>query len=266
MQLPSITFKYIFKLSASSMCRDFGPQVTQASVDKGCSYLGLGLSNICLSEEELPVQIGDVNSVHVNDMNVLRQRRALFGTTIQYGGPKLYPLGWFWGFIFSFRVETYSIYKQVTLKKKELSLKQWLVRSAKHPWNRTMLNLSEFRILSHQHRWPEPYSFLASSQWSQLLVRKHLHQRRDFFGTARDRHGRASGYPTQTWQRSRLLWELMDSLYGLSSTWRLAVRQELQWSQSRETWIASFSSFSDELKGCSPRQIETIPKSTTLGT
>lgn len=95
MQLQSITFKYIFQLSTSSMCRDFGPQVTQASVDKGCSYLGLGLSNICLSEEELSVQIGDVNGVHVNDMNVLRQRRNVrdYQVTIQYGGPKLYPLG-----------------------------------------------------------------------------------------------------------------------------------------------------------------------------
>ena len=149
---------------------------------------------------------------------------------------------------FSFELKHIQ-YINKRLKKKKLSLKQWLVRLVKHPWNRTMLNLSEFRILSHQHRWPEPYSFLASSQWSQLLVRKHLHQRRDFFGTARDRHGRASGYPTQTWQRSRLLWELMDSFYGLSSTWRLAVRQELQWSQSRETWIDIFFFILTWIKG-----------------
>ncbi len=213
--LKSITFNYMFKLSTSSMCCDFGPQVTQAFVDKGCSHLGLGLSNICLSEEELPVQIGDVNGVHVNDMNVLRH------------GSKTPPTSDVWA---SFSAENSWNINEWWKKR---TFFQWLVRSAKQPWNRTMLNLSEFRIPSHQHRWPESYSFLASSQWSQLLVRKHLHRRRDFFATARDRHGRVSGYPTQTWSREVASSENLDCLW-FELYMASAVRKELPWSQSGE--------------------------------
>lgn len=138
------------------------------------------------------------------------------------------------GFMFSFWVETW--YKSVM--KKKTYLKQWLVRSAKQPWNQTMLNLSEFRIPSHQHQWPESYSFLASSQWSQLLVRKHLHQRRDFFATARDRHGRASGYPIQTWSREVASSENLDCRFELYMA--SAVRKELLWSQSSEQGFLVF--------------------------
>ena len=45
--------------------------MTQTFVDEGSSNLRFGLANICLAEEELPIQIRDINRVHVNDVNIL---------------------------------------------------------------------------------------------------------------------------------------------------------------------------------------------------
>ena len=45
--------------------------MTQTFVDESSSNLRFGLANICLAEEELPIQIRDINRVHVNDVNIL---------------------------------------------------------------------------------------------------------------------------------------------------------------------------------------------------
>ena len=53
------------------MGSNLGPEMTQALVDEGCCHLCLGLSNICLTEEELSIEVGDINGVHVDDMDIL---------------------------------------------------------------------------------------------------------------------------------------------------------------------------------------------------
>jgi len=45
-------------------------------LDKPCGHFSLGLAHILLAEEELTVEVGDVDRVHVDDMDILESRES----------------------------------------------------------------------------------------------------------------------------------------------------------------------------------------------
>jgi len=60
-----------------------------AAVDEGGGHFGLGLAHVLVPEEELPVQVGHVDGVHVDDVDLpeAHQRQVLQQLAAQTAGP-----------------------------------------------------------------------------------------------------------------------------------------------------------------------------------